>query len=130
MKDNALVKLSMLGSMIGVLFLSSLMSLKAHAADYKIDTEGAHAFIQFRIKHLGYSWLYGRFDKFDGSFVYDAKSPEKSSIAVTINMASLDSAHAERDKHLRGEKFFDVKKYPTATFKSTLFYNYMLCSLL
>ena len=28
------------------------------AADYIIDTEKAHAFIQFRIKHLGYSWLF------------------------------------------------------------------------
>lgn len=32
---------------------------QAMAADYKIDKEGQHAFIEFRIKHLGYSWLYG-----------------------------------------------------------------------
>ena len=92
-----------------------------YAADYKIDTEGAHAFIQFRIKHLGYSWLYGRFDTFDGRFTFDAKQPQQSKISVEIDMASLNSAHAERDKHLRGDKFFNVAKFPTASFVSTEF---------
>lgn len=46
--------------------LAALMALPAQAADYVIDTEGAHAFIQFKISHLGYSWLYGRFNDFIG----------------------------------------------------------------
>jgi polyisoprenoid-binding protein YceI len=86
---------------------------------YVIDTEGAHAFIQFRIKHLGYSWLYGRFNEFGGTFTYDPDDHGNSQIQVDIKMASLDSNHAERDKHLRGTDFLDVSKYPTATFKST-----------
>jgi len=89
-----------------------------HAADYKIDTDDAHAFVQFRIQHLGYSWLYGRFNQFEGSFSYSEKSPEKASANVTIDVTSLDSNHAERDKHLRGSDFFDVKKHPKATFVS------------
>ncbi|MDX1504839.1 MAG: YceI family protein [Spongiibacter sp.] len=93
----------------------------AHATEYKIDTAGAHAFIQFKIKHLGYSWLYGRFDEFEGRFNYDPKKPEASSVEVTINTASINSAHAERDKHLRGKDFLEVDKYPKATFKSTSF---------
>ncbi|MGO2076243.1 MAG: YceI family protein, partial [Pseudoalteromonas sp.] len=36
----------------------------AQAADYVIDTKGAHAFVNFKIKHLGYSWLHGRFNTF------------------------------------------------------------------
>ena len=99
--------------------LLAAFTLQAQAATYKIDTEGAHAFVQFKIKHLGYSWLLGEFTKFDGTFDYYRKTPEKSSIQVTIDTTSLDSNHAERDKHLRGEDFLDVKKYPTATFKST-----------
>lgn len=101
------------------LALSPLFIASANAAQYKIDTDGAHAFIQFKIKHLGYSWLLGRFNTFDGSFNYDAKSPEKSAIQVTVQTASIDSNHAERDKHLRADDYLDVKKYPTATFKST-----------
>ena len=92
-----------------------------HAAEYKIDTAGAHAFVQFKIKHLGYSWLYGRFNDFEGRFNYDPAKPEASTVDVTIKTASVDSNHAERDKHLRGKDFLAVDKYPTATFKSTSF---------
>lgn len=100
------------------LALLMMSAAVTHAADYKIDTDDAHAFVQFRIQHLGYSWLYGRFNQFEGSFSYSEKAPEKASANVTIDVTSLDSNHAERDKHLRGSDFFDVKKYPKATFVS------------
>ncbi len=93
----------------------------AHGADYVIDTEGAHAFIQFRIKHLGYSWLLGRFNDFQGRFSYDEQNPAASKVEVTIRTASIDSNHAERDKHLRGEDFLDVDRFPEARFVSTAF---------
>lgn len=86
---------------------------------YVIDTEGGHAFVQFRIKHLAYSWLYGRFDDFSGTFTYDTEDTSNSAVEVTINTASLDSNHAERDKHLRGKDFLDVDRYPQASFRST-----------
>jgi len=91
----------------------------AAAEKYVIDTEGAHAFVQFRIKHLGYSWLYGRFNDFSGSFTYDEAAPNDSKVEVVVDTASLDSNHAERDKHLRGPDFLDVDKYPEARFEST-----------
>ncbi len=96
-----------------------LMPSLSQAATYEIDTQGAHAFIQFKIQHLGYSWLLGRFNTFEGQFEWDAKAPEKSSIQVTIDTASVDSNHAERDKHLRGSDFLNVGKHPKSTFKST-----------
>lgn len=89
------------------------------AADYVIDTKGAHAFIQFRVQHLGYSWLYGRFNDFSGKFSYDEAAPEKAAIEVNINTNSVDSNHAERDKHLRSDDFLDVTKYPEAKFVSS-----------
>ena len=92
---------------------------QAMAADYKIDKEGQHAFIEFRIKHLGYSWLYGRFNDFDGSFTFDEKNPSADKVKVTINTNSVDTNHAERDKHLRSGDFLNVSKNPTATFEST-----------
>ena len=98
-----------------------LLSTQALAAKYVIDTKEAHAFIQFRIQHLGYSWLTGRFNTFSGSFEYDEKNPANASVAVEIDTASVDSNHAERDKHLRGDDFLDVEKYPTAKFVSTSF---------
>ncbi|WP_075187411.1 YceI family protein [Teredinibacter haidensis] len=91
----------------------------AVADDYVIDTKGAHAFIQFRVKHLGYSWLYGRFDKFSGEFSYDEKAPENSRIAVTVDVTSLNTNHAERETHLAAPKFLNSKQYGSASFKST-----------
>ncbi|WP_043319210.1 YceI family protein [Microbulbifer sp. HZ11] len=108
-------------SLLFAALVASTIGTSVQAADYQFDTKGAHAFIQFRIKHLGYSWLYGRFDKFDGSFTYDEAKPEASTVQVTVDTASLNSNHAERDKHLRGDDFLNVAKYPTATFKSTSF---------
>ena len=102
--------------------LSALLTLAAfssNAAEYKIDTSGAHASIEFKIKHLGYSWLTGRFNRFDGKFTYDKASPEKASISVNIDPASIDSNHAERDKHLRGRDFLAVKDFKESTFVST-----------
>ncbi|WP_408022357.1 YceI family protein [Spiribacter insolitus] len=92
---------------------------QAVAADYVIDTDGAHASIQFRISHLGYSWLKGRFNDFSGEFQYDAANPGDSEIVVNIDTASIDSNHAERDKHLRSADFLDVEQYPEASFVST-----------
>ena len=91
------------------------------AEDYIIDTKGAHASIKFRVQHLGYSWLYGRFNDFNGTFSYDEKQPEKATVKVTIKTSSVDSNHAERDKHLRSDDFLNVDKYPEAKFVSTEF---------
>lgn len=97
----------------------ALTGVTAQAADYTIDTQGQHAFINFKISHLGFSWLYGRFNDFEGSFSWDADAPEASRISVNIDPASVDSDHAERDKHLRSGDFLDVDAYPEASFVST-----------
>ena len=104
-----------------VLTAATLTAGVASAASYKVDVEGAHAFINFKIKHLGYSWLSGRFNDFDGKFNYDENELEASQIQVVIQTDSLDSNHAERDKHLKGKDFLDVSKFPTATFTSTAY---------
>ncbi|OLU20490.1 MULTISPECIES: YceI family protein [unclassified Pseudomonas] len=92
---------------------------QAMAADYAIDKQGQHAFVNFKISHLGYSWLYGTFKDFDGSFSFDEKNPEASKVNVTLKTESVDTNHAERDKHIRSADFLNVSKNPTATFKST-----------
>ena len=98
---------------------SSLLAVPAvNAADYVIDTSGAHASINFKIQHLGYSWLTGRFNNFEGNFTFDDKNIENSAINVKIDTTSLDSNHAERDKHLRSDDFLATGEYPTATFVS------------
>ncbi len=96
------------------------VSLPAQASEnYNFDIKGQHAFIQFKIKHLGYSWLLGSFKTFDGSFVYDEAQPSNNSVRAEIDVSSLDTNHAERNKHLRSGDFFDVATFPKATFVST-----------
>ncbi|MDY6829192.1 MAG: YceI family protein [Pseudomonadota bacterium] len=94
------------------------LSAPAQAANYQIDRKGMHAFIEFRIQHLGYSWLYGRFNDFNGTFSWDRGAPEKSKAQVTIQTSSVDTNHTERDNHLRGDDFLNSKKHPQATFAS------------
>ena len=106
------------GIAAAALLLSS-MAFAEPAGTYQFDKKGAHQFVMFKISHLGYSWLYGRFNDFNGTFTVDAENPENSKVEATIQTASVDSNHAERDKHLRSDDFLDVDKYPTATFKST-----------
>jgi polyisoprenoid-binding protein YceI len=92
---------------------------QAMAADYKIDKEGQHAFVDFKISHLGYSYITGTFKDFDGTFSFDAAKPEATKIDVTLKTASLFTNHAERDKHISGPDFLNVAKFPEATFVST-----------
>ncbi|MDW5377082.1 YceI family protein [Halomonas sp. HP20-15] len=107
---------------IALVSATTLLPLAAaQAADYKIDSENQHAFIQFKISHLGYSYILGTFDDFTGSFSYDPESPEDSSANVTVDVTSLDTAHAERDKHILSADFLNASEYPQATFKSTGF---------
>jgi polyisoprenoid-binding protein YceI len=103
----------LVGSLLATLSVST-----ANAADYKVDVKGAHAFVQFKIQHLGYSWLLGRFNTFDGDFSYDNKAPNNAKINIDIETASIDSNHAERDKHLKGKDFLNVSRFPKATFNS------------
>ncbi len=116
---KALITTVLATSLLASSVLATLSISTAQAADYKVDVKGAHAFVQFKIKHLGYSWLLGRFNTFDGSFSYDEKSPNNAKISIKIETKSIDSNHAERDKHLKGKDFLNVSSFPKATFTSS-----------
>ncbi|MCH1925172.1 YceI family protein [Shewanella sp. C32] len=103
----------------GLLGSALLFTAAAHAADYTIDTQGAHASIDFKISHLGYSFVVGRFNEFEGTFSFDKDAISNAKFNVTVKTESIDSNQAERDKHLRGDAFLDVSKYPQAKFAST-----------
>lgn len=87
------------------------------AEQYEIDP--AHSFIEFRIQHLGFAWLHGRFNDFSGGFTLDREDPSNAGAEITVATESVDTNHAERDKHLRSEDFLYVEEYPEATFVAT-----------
>ena len=100
------------------LLLPALMLVApASAADtYKIDS--VHSEVGFKIRHL-VAKTSGRFTAFRGTITVDSTDLSKSSVEITIDATSINTDNANRDADLRGEKFFDVAKYPTITFKST-----------
>jgi len=104
-----------------VLAITSLFcgaTTSAQAADtYKVDP--AHASFVFRIKHLDVSYVYGRFDKVAGAFDADEANPDAIKFDITVQAASVDTNVPQRDTHLKSSTFFDVKEFPTLTFKSS-----------
>ena len=101
-------------SLLAVLLCSSLLTVEADDT-YKIDP--VHSAISFKVRHF-FSYVNGRFGKFEGTINVDSDHPEKSSVTATIDAASVDTKNDKRDSDLRSDHFFDVAKYPTITFKS------------
>jgi len=86
---------------------------------YQIDP--SHSSANFSIKHMMIAKVHGGFEKMSGTFVYDPSNLGNSNVHVTIDVASINTREAQRDAHLKSADFFDVEKYSSITFKSTLF---------
>lgn len=91
--------------------------MPAGRATYSIDP--MHTSMYFEIRHLGLSVIHGRITNMTGKVVEDSDHPLESSVELTAQMNSIDTAVPPRDEHLRSKDFFEVETYPTLTFKST-----------
>jgi polyisoprenoid-binding protein YceI len=83
---------------------------------YKIDN--THSFANWSIRHVA-SKTSGTFSDITGLITIDRKNLTKSSIEVNINVLSVNSSHAKRDKHIKEKKYLDAAKYSAMTFVST-----------
>lgn len=90
---------------------------KALHGDYAIDP--AHSRFGFVARHAMVTKVRGTFDEFTATGHIDADDPAKSSLEVTIDVASVDTGVAQRDEHLRTNDFFDAPNHPQITFAST-----------
>jgi polyisoprenoid-binding protein YceI len=99
--------------------LAALLSLPASAATTTWQIDPMHTAAQFSVKHLAISTVRGGFSNVKGTVVLDDADISKSSVDVTIDVSTVDTRTPDRDKDLKSDKFFDVAKYPTMTFKST-----------
>ena len=93
----------------GIVVLLGVGSIQA-AEKYEID--GSHSQVVFRVKHLGVSYNYGRFNDISGSYTFDPASPGQSSFDVTIKAESIDTHSEKRDQHLKSPDFFNAKQFP------------------
>ena len=98
------------------LVASLLLPSIALATTYKVDPD--HTSITFRVRHL-FSQVTGRFDRFDGKIAFDPAHPQQVKVEGSIDVTSVNTNVAERDKDLRSKRFFDAETYPKITFVST-----------
>jgi polyisoprenoid-binding protein YceI len=87
------------------------------AGIYKLDPK--HTCVLFRISHLGFSHFTGRFDTVEGTLGYNSATPDQLSLDVTIYPNAIDTNDSDLDEDLRTVNWFDVIKYPQATFHAT-----------
>src|SRR5262245_36760813 len=90
-----------------VMVVGWLLAPALRAADYTIDP--SHSNIGFKIRHF-VAQTAGSFGDFSGTFRYDPKAPEKSSVDAVIQTKSISTNNQKRDGHLRSPDFFDVEK--------------------
>ncbi len=93
------------------------LALPAGAADFAVDT--VHSSVGFKVSHMVVAKTRGSFPAFTGTIRLDEQDLAKSSVEVSIDVTSIDTANEDRDKHLRSADFFDVDQHPTMSFKST-----------
>lgn len=89
----------------------------ALADNYIFDKK--HTQIFFSASHLGFSTSTGAFVEFDGKFNFDQSDFSQSAVNVVIQTNSIDLNDKKWNEHMMGQKWFNVKKYPTMEFKST-----------
>jgi len=87
------------------------------ATTYTLDPDYTQGV--FRWNHLGFSSPAAQFAQGTGTLEFDQADPVKSSVMVTIPLATLNTGVPALDDHFRSTDFFDTAKFPTATFKST-----------
>ena len=80
--------------------------------------DAAHSRIGFTIRHLGVAKVRGLFRDFEATFDV-GESLDDTAISATVDLASIDTANADRDAHVRSSELLDVVQRPTMTFVST-----------
>jgi polyisoprenoid-binding protein YceI len=106
----------MLASFVALAALLAAVPSFAQTATWNIDP--AHSASQFAVRHLVISTVRGQFGKTAGTVQFDGSDYATIVAEATIDVASVDTREAGRDKHLRSADFFDAEKFPTITFKS------------
>lgn len=94
----------------------SASSAASRASAFQVDA--VHSAVIFRVKHNEAAYNYGRFNTLSGTAAYDTGAG-LTSMEITVDTNSVDTANKSRDDHLRSPDFFNTKQFPRATFKST-----------
>jgi polyisoprenoid-binding protein YceI len=102
--------------------LAGILALAAPLAIAQTSTwtsDPAHSEVDFSVSHLTIAKVHGRFGHVTATVTYDAGDVNKCSVNATIDVTGVDTGEEARNNHLKTDSFFDVAKFPTATFTST-----------
>ncbi|MFE1205135.1 YceI family protein [Streptomyces sp. NPDC058762] len=92
-------------------------ALRALTGHWTIDRP--HSRIGFSVRHAMVTTVRGAFTDYDSTLYFDGARPSESRAEIVIRVAGVDTGVEQRDAHLVGKDFFDVRRYPEMTFRST-----------
>ncbi|HMO49140.1 MAG TPA: YceI family protein [Rubrivivax sp.] len=93
--------------------LGLALAAPAHSNSYAIDP--THTFVTYEINHYGTSTNRGRFDRKEGTVMFD-RAAKTGKVEISFELASVSTGVALLDKHLQSADFFDAAKHPRASF--------------
>ncbi|MEW2512865.1 YceI family protein [Streptomyces sp. NPDC046870] len=92
-------------------------AFQALTGQWAIDR--AHSRIGFSVRHAMVTTVRGAFTDYDSMLYFDGSRPSESRADLVIRVASVDTGVEQRDAHIIGPDFFDARRYPEMTFRST-----------
>jgi polyisoprenoid-binding protein YceI len=104
--------------MITGLFAALLLAFSSAGAADTYALDKSHSDVSFTVRHMVISKVRGAFEDYSVELKLDAQDLSRSSVSAVFQVASINTADAKRDEHLRAEDFFDAATYPTMTFVS------------
>ncbi len=104
-------------TIIAIAVLFSITQLMAGETTWKFDK--SHSSVQFEATHMVISTVTGNFKIFEGTVVTNGDNMSGAKIDFTVDVGSINTDNKKRDNHLKGDDFFNAKKYPKMEFKST-----------
>lgn len=99
--------------------LAAATALPATAAPVTYTLDADHTHVAFEFPHMGISTWRGLLGKGTGTATLDREG-RSGTVEVTFNIGNIAFAHKEMDEHSVGDKWFNVAKFPTATYKGAI----------
>lgn len=113
-----------LAVLTGILALAAPLALAQTSAQTSTQTsiwtsDPMHSEVDFSIEHMSVSRVHGRIGNVAATIVLNNADVTQSTVTATIGVSTIDTGVPARDTHLKSDAFFDVAKFPSASFAST-----------
>lgn len=100
---------------------AALLLGSASMAQTTWKTDASHSNVKFTVTHLVVSEVDGVFKVYSGTITSAKPDFSDAVINFSVDVNSINTDNDSRDKHLKGDDFFNAEKFPQMTFKSVSF---------